>query len=97
MKTCIKNTILVKGKRKVCRIFDTGPDNGLDRYTVAFKGYRIEGYGMVYPYIGCSEYPFSAIGFYSDSKQFMTGKHLGKRIAFEDCPEDVKKFILQSI
>lgn len=101
----IKNTIMVDGKRMVCRIYDTGPDNGLDRYTVAFKGYRIEkgycvsGWNMVYPYIGCSALPFhpQGIGFHDDSKVFMTGKHLGKRIRFENCPDDVKKFILQSI
>lgn len=39
----IKNTILVNGKRKVCRIYDTGPDGAFDRYTVAFKGANVRG------------------------------------------------------
>ena len=95
----IKNTILVKGKRKVCRIFDIGPDAAFDRYTIAFKGYRVTGYGMVYPYLTSSENPFHALGFgqHGESKEFLTGKHLGKRISFEALPGEVKTFILQNI
>ena len=36
----IKNTIIVKGKRKVCRIYDNG-GRSFDRYTGAFKGYCV--------------------------------------------------------
>lgn len=57
----IKNTIMVKGKRMVCRIFDTG-EEFFDRYTVALKGYRLERYGMVYPYLISSVYPFASQG-----------------------------------
>ena len=53
----IKNTIIVDGKRKVCRIWDNQGET-LDGYTIAFKGYRLEGYGMVYPYLASSNYPF---------------------------------------
>lgn len=97
----IKNTIMVNGKRKVCRIYDAGnSDNApADRYTIAFKGYRLDGYGMVYPYLASSDRPFHPQGFgqYGESKEFMTGKHLGKRVDFEALPKDVKAFILQSI
>ncbi len=95
----IKNTILVNGKRKVCRIYDTGSDGAFDRYTVAFKGYRAEGYGMVYPYLASSENPFHPQGFgmHCESKEFLTGKHLGKRVNFDSLPADVQRFILQSI
>lgn len=94
----IKNTIMVDGKRKVCRIWDFG-GTVADRYTIAFKGYRIEGYGMVYPYLASGPAPFHPQGFgqHGESRVFMTGKHLGKRIAFEDLPPDVQKFVLQSI
>lgn len=95
----VKNTIMVRGKRKVCRIFDMGLDGPFDRYTVAFKGYRVKGYGMVYPYLASSDNPFHPQGFgqHGESKEFITGKHLGKRARFESLPDSVKKFILVNI
>lgn len=95
----IKNTIMVDGKHKVCRIFDLGPGGAFDRYTVAFKGYRANDYGMVYPYLASSDNPFHPQGFgqHGESKEFLTGKHLGKRVSFEYLPEQVQQFILQSI
>ena len=94
----MRNTILVNGKRKVCRIFDFG-ESSLDRYTIAFKGYRIDGIGMVYPYIAASDFPFHPQGFgqYGESREFLTGRHLGKRLSFDQVPVDVQKFILESI
>ena len=98
MKTRIKNTITVNGKRKVCRIFDNGGEMA-DRYTVAFRGYYIPGEGMIYPYLASSEKPFHPGGFgqHGESRHFLKGKHLGKRVRFEDIPVDVQKFITQSI
>lgn len=94
----IKNTILVNGRRKVCRIYDAG---GVvyDRFTVAFKGYRADGHGMVYPYLASSKNPFHPQGFgmHGESRDFLTGKHLGKRVHFDSLPVDVQKFILQNI
>ena len=94
----MKNTILHNGKRKVCRIFDSG-DLVCDRFTIAFKGYRAPGYGMVYPYLASNERPFHPQGFglHCESREFLTGRHLGKRISFESLPVDVQKFIIQSI
>lgn len=95
----IKNTIMVEGKRKVCRIFDMGSDGVFDRYTIAFKGYRIEGYGMVYPYLASSDNPFhpQGYGMHGERKAFITGKHFGKRVSFEALPADVQRFILINI
>lgn len=95
----VKSTIIVEGKRKVCRIFDTGADGVFDRYTIAFKGYRVHGHGMVYPYLASSDYPFhpQGYGMHEESKEFVTGKHLGKRVRFESLPDSVKKFILVNI
>lgn len=92
----IKNTILIEGKRMVCRIYDTGPDGAIDRYTIAFKSYRVEGYGMVYPYIACDTQPYHPQGYgqHGESSVFLTGKHLGKRISFEGLPHDVQKLVL---
>ena len=94
----MKNTIMVNGKRKVCRIFDSG-ENFADRYTIAFKGYRVSGYGMVYPYLASGGTPFHPMGFgqHGESKYFLTGKHLGKRVEFDSLPDQVKTFILENI
>ena len=93
----VKNTILVKGKRKTCRIFDAGPDVW-DRYTIAFRAQRVRGQ-LFYPYISASTWPYYSQGFgqHGESKFFMTGRHLGKRITFETCPPDVQRFIIQNI
>ena len=97
--TRIKNTIMIDGKRKVCRIFDTGLDGPFDRYTVAFKGCRLQGHGMVYPYLASSDNPFHPQGFgqHGESKEYLTGKHLGKRVRFDSVPTDVQRFILDNI
>ena len=93
----VKNTIVVAGKRKVCRIFFY-PDSW-DCYTIAFKAYREKYYGLVYPYLASSNNPFHAHGFgmHGESKEFLTGRHLGKRVSFDSLPVAVQKFILQSI
>lgn len=82
----------------MCRIFDYG-DTVADRYTVAFKGYRVEGCSMIYPYLASGPTPFHPGGFgmHCESRHFLTGKRLGKRVTFQSLPADVQKFILQSI
>lgn len=94
----MRNTIQARGKRLVCRIWDNG-GSSCDRYTIAFKGARYPGYGMCYPYLAANAAPFHPQGFgqHGESKTFLTGKHLGKRIAFESLPADVQKFVLQNI
>ena len=95
----VPNTIMVDGRRLVCRIFDLGPDDAVDRYTIAFKGRRHPRHGMYYPYLAASDHPFHPQGFgqHGEAGNFLTGDDLGKRIAFEECPPDVQKFILQNI
>lgn len=97
----MKNTVMVEGRgRLVCRIYDMG-DGVMDRYTIAFKGYRSSrGRDMIYPYLASSIYPFHPQGFGQHGELVnmeCKGKHLGKRIEFDALPDDVKKFILQSI
>lgn len=94
----VRNTILVDGKRLVCRIFDAG-EHYADRYTIAFKGYRVPNLGMFYPYLASGPDPFHPQGFgqHCECKGFLTGRHLGRRVTFESLPKDVQKFILQSI
>ena len=93
----MKNTILVNGKRKTCRIYDAGA-NFADRYTIAFKGYRTNR-GMCYPYLAASDRPFHPQGFgqHGESNSFIDGKHLGKRVSFFDMTEEVQKFIIANI
>ena len=54
---------------------------------------------MVYPYLASGPNPFHPQGFglHCESSTFLTGKHLGKRIAFEALPSDVKKFVTNNI
>lgn len=93
----VPNTITLKdGRRVVCRIWDYGEET-FDRYTVALKGYNAGcGYGMVYPYLAASPRPFhpQGLGLHGESREFLKGQHLGKRIKFDSCPPDVQKFIL---
>ena len=94
----MKNTITVDGKRLTCRIFDAG-DSVADRYTIAFKGFRISNYVMNYPYLASSENPYhpGGVGLHCESRKFLTGKHLGKRVAFDALPPMVQRFILENI
>jgi len=89
----MKNTITVKGKRYVCRIYDSPPCG--DRYTVCFKARSYLGM-LYYPYIGMGETPFHPQGIcqHGDSATMIDGKHLGKRISFEKLPLDCQKVIL---
>ena len=95
----MKNTILVNGKKLVCRIFDAEGQGYADRYTIAFKAKRHARHGLYYPYLSANAYPFhpQGIGMHGQSVHFLTGRCLGKRITFEQCPADVQKFILQNI
>ena len=89
------NTINVNGKRYVCKIWDAG-NSVFDRYTVIFKAQRQCG-RLYWPGFGASEHPFNPQGFwqYFELKDNPgNGKHFGKRIAFDDCPEDVRDAII---
>lgn len=97
MKTRIKNTILVNGKRKVCRIIDNGGET-FDRYTIAFRAERVRGM-LTYPYLAASANPFhpQGLGQHGEAREFIKGRNLGKRVRFDDIPSDVQKFILRNI
>jgi hypothetical protein len=84
----------VSNALKNVRIYDSG-DKFIDRYTAVYMDqpeYRpgeFAGRGM-------STHPFDPQGF-GCSCVVQPGRHLGKRIKFEDCPPDVQKCILQDI
>ena len=54
---------------------------------------------MVFPYLACSNSPFhpQGCGMHGESKEFVKGKCLGKRVPFEALPADVQRFILINI
>lgn len=83
------------GKRYVCRIYDNRGKT-LDRYTIAFRAVFNRG-RKYWPFLGCNKEPFHGIGYHGGSDAFLTGKHLGKRVRFEDVPEQVQQFIMQNL
>lgn len=94
----IPNTILVDGKRIVCKIWDN--EKSFDRYTIVLKAIRDNQRGRLYwPVIGANEFPFHPQGFGSVNtyEYNIGGNHLGKRIDFDSCPIDVKKLVLNVI
>lgn len=96
----IKNTVMKNGKRYVCKIWDNaGTDKEtLDRFSVFFRAKRDSRGRLYYPYIESSCHPFAPQGFGQHGEtECEGGPHLGKRVAFEDVPEDVQKFIMQNL
>lgn len=90
----IKMKTLTKHQQKNLRIYD---NNGktFDQYTAVYMD-QPERQDGIYAARGMSEFPFDPQGFgiYCTA---MPGRHLGKRIKFEDCPIDVQKCILQDL
>lgn len=74
------------------RIYDNGGKT-LDRYTIIFMD-RPERQYNTFTALGCNSEPFHGIG---QNCIAMPGRHLGKRIGFEDCPSEVQKFIMQEL
>jgi hypothetical protein len=101
MKERVKNTVTINGKRYVCRIFDNGGQSveggTLDRYTIALKGKRDLAGRIFYPYLAASENPFHSFGQHGESRYFLVGKYLGRRVSFDSLPHDVKRFITDNL
>lgn len=93
-----RNTVtLPNGKRYICRIYDNGGDTA-DRYTICYKAYRDRYGDLVYPFVGCSADPFNGFGVHGESLVGkIDGKHLGKRVRYEDLPEPVQRLIRQDL
>lgn len=78
---------------KNVKIYDNGGKT-FDRYTAVYLD-QPEAAGL-YGARGMSEHPFYAQGFgmYCSA---MPGKHLGKRIKFEELPADCQKLVKQDL
>jgi hypothetical protein len=85
----IANTIMVNGKRMVCRIYYQKEAH--DCYTVAFKAKRSRG-SIYYPYMALTESGFVCT--YGENPSFINGKHIGKRVAFNDVPVRMQNAII---
>ena len=97
----MKNTIIVNGKRKTCRIYDNGGKT-IDRYTACFRVERMKDGTRYYPFVGFSTIPFSPLGFCQHGDDELpidrpSGKHLGKRIPFESLNEDCQRLLIQEL
>lgn len=78
------------------RVFDNEGES-FDRYTIVNINdhERMTPDGAIYGALGASENPFSPMGF-GQNTSAMIAEHLGKEITFDDLPEDVQKFVIQS-
>ena len=79
---------------KNIRIYDNGGAS-FDRYTVVFMN-EPEYQPGTFMALGMSEHPFHPQGF-GQHCAAMPGRHLGKRIKFEDLPEDCQKLVKQDL
>jgi hypothetical protein len=79
---------------KNIRIYDNGGKT-FDRYTVVFMD-QPEPQPGTFAALGMSHNPFWPQGFCQHCSA-MPGRHLGKRIKFEDLPEDCQKLVKQDL
>lgn len=94
--------LLPDGKPKYVRCYDNGgieADGSFDRYTVVFTG-RYKKSGRYFEYLGMSTHPFHPQGFGQHGESSFTidqptYSHLGKKISFDELPEDCKQLVLQ--
>ena len=80
----------MKTKRINIRCYDNGGKTA-DRYTVVYMDYPTRHAGC-YESVGMSTEPFHPQGF-GQHGDAMPGRHLGRRIAFADLPEDCQKLV----
>lgn len=99
-----KASLFPNGKPKMVRCYDNGgpekKDGTSDRYTVVFTGHYKHKTGGEHWYVGMSGAPFhpQGIGQHGSSRtqvDYPTYGHLGKKIKFEDLPEDCQKLVIQ--
>ena len=91
--------LLPNGIPRYIRCYDSGENGSFDRYTVCYTG-NYRGKTDWFQYVGMSTYPFHPQGFgqHGESETQIdrpTYGHLGKKIKFEDLPQDCQKLVLQ--
>jgi len=93
-----RERLLPNGKPKYVRCYDNGGKT-FDRYTVVFTGRYNKG-GRYFEYLGMSAHPFHPQGFGQHGESNLPidrpiYSHLGKKITFDQLPEDCKLCVLQ--
>jgi hypothetical protein len=90
-------------KPRQIKIFDNG-GRSFDRYTVIYPKQKYElpyHKGAYYPYIAMSEHPMHPQGFGQHGELQPPGRYgfkcLGKRITFDDLPEDCQKVVMREL
>ena len=92
-----RERLLPEGKPRYIRCYDNGGET-LDRYTVVYTGrYRGDGW---FQYISMNSSPFhpQGIGQHGEHPTQIDRPsygHLGKKITFDDLPEDCQKLVMQ--
>ncbi len=99
------NRLMPNGIPRYIRCYDNGgadKENGtIDRYTVVYTGHYKKSFPHVFDYVAMSGCPFHPQGFGQHGESNYTPidypsyKHLGKKIRFEDLPEDCQKLVIQ--
>lgn len=95
-----KNSLVPNGIPKYVRCYDNGGKT-FDRYTVVFTGRYTHKTNRAFWYVGMSANPLHPQGFgqHGDTEfqpcDRPTYSHLGKKIKFQDLPEDCKKLVMK--
>jgi len=97
-----KTQLMPDGKPKWIRVYDLGPNDALDRYTVVFTKKAITNTrkGRWFLYVAMSGQPYHPQGIWQHGESI--GQpidrpkygHLGKRIDFFDLPQDCRKVVV---
>jgi hypothetical protein len=92
--------LMPNGNPRYIRCFDNN-GKSVDSYTVTFTGHYTHNTDHQYWYLGMSSNPFhpQGVGQHGESdRQIDTPsyKHLGKKISFDDLPEDCKALTIQT-
>jgi len=95
-----KNNLMTNGVPRYVRCYDNGGET-IDCYTVVFTGRYLHKTGGSSWYVGMSSNPFSPQGFgqHGESNTHQpidkpSYKHLGKKIKFDELPEDCKQLVI---
>ncbi len=99
-KSARKESLMPNGTPKYVRCYDNG-GKSFDRYTVVFTGNYTHKTSYYHWYLGMSAKPFHPQGFgqHGESPKQIDKpaySHLGKKIKFEDLPEDCKTCVKQT-
>lgn len=95
-----KEALVPNGIPRYIRCYDNGGETA-DRYTVVYTGNYTHKTNRSFWYVGMSGSPFHplGIGIHGDSEfrpiDRPTYSHLGKKIKFQDLPEDCQKLVMQ--